>query len=150
MKDLTFKIGALIKKELKKNKWVMHFTNMSGDGDHYEEETFDLEDSSKLLNYLIIYATRWIMTGDRYNDNKILQAAEALASELGMKENGHDLYMDLTGPDITNEQRQAVPDEYWVTYFDENGYEHYVEIVVGEKVFHQINESNIKEVLDET
>ena len=64
-----------------------------------------------------------------------------------MKENGHDLYMDLTGPDVTNDQFQADPDSCWITYFDEHGVEHQVEIVNDGKVFYKINESNIKEVL---
>jgi len=149
MNSLIFRKGALIEKELKKNIWVMHFRNMSGDGDHYEVETLHIKESGDLLNNIIIYATRWIMTGDIYNDNEILKAAEVKAAELKMKENGHDLYMDLTGPDVTNDQYQASPQECWISYFDQHGYEHMVEIVSGDKVFQRINESNVKEVLNE-
>jgi len=151
MNSLIFRKGALIEKELKKNIWIMHFRNMSGDGDHYEVEKLELEDTSKFLDYIMIYATRWLNIGviDIYNDNEILKAAESKAVELKLKENGYDLYMDLTGPDITNDQYQASPQECWITYFDEHGYEHLVEFVNGDKVFQRINESDIKEVLNE-
>jgi len=150
MKSLIFRKGALIEKETKKNIWVIHFWNMSGDADHYEEEKLELEDTSKFLEYIIIYATRWLCNGtfDIYNDSEILAAADAKGIELGMDSgDGWDLYMDLTGPDVTNDQCQATPDSCWITYFDEHGYEHLVEIVNGDKVFQRINESNIKEVL---
>ena len=152
MENLIFRKGALIEKSLKKNVWILHFMNMSGDGDHYEEETIEEIDYADIIGNIIIYATRWTMTGDIYNDNKILEAADAKGIELGMKPGvGHDLYMDITGPDVTTDgQYQAVPDECWITWFDEDGYEHVVEIVKGNgKVFHKINESNIKEVLNE-
>ena len=147
MNSITFRKSARVEKDVKKNKWIMHFRNMSGDGDHYEEEKIELDDTSKFLDYIIIYATRWIMTGDIYNDSEILATAETKAVELGMKENGYDLYMDLTGPDITNEQCQATPEECWITYFDEFGYEHMVEIINDGNVFYKVGENNIKEVL---
>lgn len=147
---MIFRKGSLIEKELKKNIWVMHFWNMSGDADHYEEVKIDLKDTSKFLEYIMIYATRWLNPADQYNDTNILNHADVKGVELGLeKDDGFDMYQDLVGWDVTNEGSLASPDECWITYFDENGYEHLVEIINNDKVFQRINESNIKEVLDE-
>lgn len=159
MKDLTFRKGAPLEKALKKNTWVMHFRNMHGDADHYEEEILEIQETDapisdfyKILHNIIIYATRWFMNEtDKYEDVKILAAADVKGIELGMNPgDGHDLYMDITGPDITSEgQYQAIPDECWITYFDIIGIEHAVEIVKDGKIFYIINDCNINEVLNE-
>ena len=54
MNSITFRKGAQLENNVTKNKWVMHFWNMSGDADHYEEEKLELEDTSKFLDYIMI------------------------------------------------------------------------------------------------
>jgi len=150
MNVITFRKGAQLENNVKKNKWVMHFWNMSGDADHYEEEKLELESTLKFLDYIMIYATHWLMNErDRYDNDKVLAAADAKGVELGMDPgDAHDLYSDLAGYDVQSDgQFLASPEECWITYFDEHGVEHQVEIVNDGKVFYKINESNIKEVL---
>jgi len=148
MNSLIFKKSARIENDVKKNKWVMHFWNMSGDADNYEEDKVEFDNTSKLLEYLIIYSTRWLNPADQYDDTKILAAADAKGIELGMESgDGYDLYQDIVGYDITSQGSLASPEECWVTYFDEFGYEHMVEIINDGNVFYKIGEHNIKEVL---
>lgn len=151
MENLVFRKGSpVVKKEILKNTWIIHFSNMSGDGDHYEEETLKIEDYADIIDIIIIYATRWFLPeNDRYDDDIILEAADTKGIELGMTlGQGSDLYMDITGTDITNGHFQAKPDKCWITWCDKQGIEYTVEIVNNGKVFSKINEGNIKEVLN--
>jgi hypothetical protein len=147
MKSVTFRKGARIEVPKTKNIWMLTTNNMSGDGDHYEEETKDYKACGNIWDDLLIYMTPWIMDGDRYSDDAIMKAVAEKGKELG-KEYAEDIYSDMVGYDITNEQYHASPQSAKITYFDENGIEFAVEIVIGDKCFQQIDEYNAKEVME--
>jgi hypothetical protein len=151
MNTLIFIKGDVIEKDIKKNLWIMHFLNMSGDADHYEEETIETKNTATMFDNLEIYATRWLMNEkDKYTDSKIMEAVRDKAIELGMDpDDAEDLYRDMVGSDVTCEDCLASPDKYWVTYFDENGIEYSVNIDNKNKVFANVDEYNVREVFNE-
>jgi Arc/MetJ family transcription regulator len=146
MKSITFKKSSRIKVPKTKNIWMLTTKNMSGDGDHYEEETKDYKACGDIWEDILVYITPWVMSGDRYSDDAIMKAVRLRGVDL-KREYAEDIYSDLVGWDITNEQFHASPQEAKITYFDENGVEFDVEIVIGDKCFQQIDEYNIKDVM---
>lgn len=154
---MYIRIGARIEKEKTTNKWVMYFSNMSGDGDHYETTTKEFPDGNNptgllndMMNLLDLYTTSWRMKGnDKYDEDKVLEEIKRVGKKLGF-EDPVDEYYELVGNDITCEGRSASPQEAWISYFDRYGDEHMTELLTRDKVhMGRFNESNFKEILDE-
>ena len=121
------------------NKYRLHVNAMSGDADSYEINIMDLDDLDVLLKYVKILGIRWYMKGDIYSDSSVNKAIEEKSEELGM-EDARDLYSDLVGYDVTSQGQYASCEDIKVTYFDSNGIEHNVLIIVGDKTYTVIDE----------
>lgn len=126
------------------NIFQVHIKSMHGDGDHYSESKIDVDNVNDVIKYLILFAARWTMIGDQYNNSEVLKAAEEKAIELKLDSNGHDLWLTYVGSDITNEQICAAPDELWVTYFNNTGIEFEYQVNFNGKELSRLQEHNFK------
>lgn len=152
---MDIRVGAKLEKDKTTNMWVMNFENMSGDGDHYEQNIHMFKDPltqeirNSMLNIITLYSIEWGMGEDRYTEDLVIKEVKHVGEKLGIT-NPLDLYLDIVGQDVTCEDHMASPQEVWITYFNEYGDEYQTEITNSKKCFMgRINETNFKEFLNE-
>lgn len=135
----TFEIGKQIEVPVVKNKYRLTIDFMSGDGDHYEVCKWDynsLEDLDLILNVLDAYNSL------SWNEQCDINQSEHWYALAGFKYNWRDdksalppqhrafvTFAENIPADVHSDgDWEASPNDWAVTYFDDNGVEHEVTV----------------------
>lgn len=135
----TYEIGDAIKHPVVKNKYRLNISFMSGDGDHSERERWDYDSLDQLdliLNVLDAYNKL------SWNEQCDINQSEHWYKLAGFTYSWRDDESKLTPQQLafvrfaegvpsdvqSDGDWQAAPEIWSVTYFDDQGTEHYVNV----------------------
>ena len=123
------KIGSPIKKIYPKNKYRLHTSVMHGDADLYETHTVDLDKDGAILYWNLFSAYFEYGFNHKYvPEDDIRIVLDQRCKELGIDGDSWDYCYDIIGTDVTTDaQYLARLEKMWLTYFDEQGVEHWIE-----------------------
>jgi hypothetical protein len=149
---LEFRVGARLVPELIINKYVVYFSNMSGDSDHYTEVIMQFDGIEKMQTAIYLYITRWFMSEqEKYDDDLVLKNVVNRGISRGLTiEEATDLYIEMVEYDITDRDHLAIPDSFRISYFDNDGHTYMMELINnGQCIMNRVNEGNVRILFDE-
>ena len=137
--DFNLVIGeAVPAKKLPKNLYCLNIEFMSGDADHSEYVLLSFEQNEEdILKDCMRILEEWKVFNDGGEDFGEFCENEAEANQFN-KENkksdkAYTILGDAAPSDVTSDHsRRASPESYKLSWYDENGIQYYVSIIIHE------------------
>lgn len=126
-----FRIAGPIEKPKARDVWRLHIKSMSGDADEFNTVVKDFKDLMEMERHLKVIAAFFTLSWNQGCDDELARETMLkVALEQGWdKGQFGDFHYDMVGRDVTYSDVMRRPHKMWVTYFDNVGVEHHVNIM---------------------